>query len=42
MPALIEAMERALVEFSACRVVQPVRTVLQYGETHALFGLMPT
>lgn len=42
MPALIEAMERALVEFSAGRVVQPVRTVLQCGETHALFGLMPT
>ncbi len=42
MPALIEAMERALIEFSAGRVVQPVRTVLQYGEAHGLFGVMPT
>ena len=42
MPALIEAMQCALVEFSASRVVQPVRTVLKYGEEHALFGLMPT
>lgn len=42
MPALIEAMQCALVEFSANRVVQPVRTVLKYGEEHALFGLMPT
>ncbi len=32
----------ALVEVSTNRVVQPVRTVLKYGEEHALFGLMPT
>lgn len=42
MPELIEAMQRALVEFSAGRVQQPVRTVLQYGDERALFGLMPT
>ncbi len=41
MPALIEAMERALVEFSAGRVQQPVRTALAFGE-RAVFGLMPT
>lgn len=41
MPALIETMREALVEFSSGRVQQPVRTVLQYGE-HDLFGLMPT
>ena len=41
MPDLIEAMERALVEFSAGRVEQPVRTVLEFGEAR-LFGLMPS
>ncbi|MGA2004519.1 MAG: ornithine cyclodeaminase family protein [Terriglobales bacterium] len=42
MPALIDAMERALVEFSAGRVQQPVRTVLEFGTTKSLFGLMPS
>ena len=42
MPALIDAMERALVEFSAGRVQQPVRTVLPFGGEHRLFGLMPS
>jgi len=42
MRDLIDCMERALVEFSAGRVQQPVRTVLQYGEQRSLFGLMPT
>jgi alanine dehydrogenase len=41
MADLIEAMERALVEFSAGRVEQPVRTVFPFGAEHALFGLMP-
>jgi alanine dehydrogenase len=41
MPDLIEAMERALVEFSAGRVQQPVRTVLEFGTQKALLGLMP-
>src|SRR5712671_4716299 len=42
MPDLIDAMQRALVEFSAGRVQQPVRTMLQFGEQHSLFGLMPS
>lgn len=41
-PALIDAMEQALVEFSAGRVQQPVRTVLGFGTGDALFGLMPS
>jgi alanine dehydrogenase len=42
MPDLIDAMERALVEFSAGRVQQPVRTVLEFGAGRSLFGLMPS
>lgn len=42
LPELIDAMERALVEFSAARVQQPVRTVLAYGEQRSIFGLMPS
>ncbi len=42
MADLIEAMERALVEFSAGRVQQPVRTVFSFGAEHSLFGLMPS
>jgi alanine dehydrogenase len=41
MPELIEAMERALVEFSAGRVAQPVRTVLEFGAEPSLLGSMP-
>jgi alanine dehydrogenase len=41
MPDLIAAMEAALAAFSAGTVVQPVRTVLEVGEHHAFFGLMP-
>lgn len=41
MPGLIDAMERALVEFSAGRIEQPVRTVFAFGEERSLFGLMP-
>jgi ornithine cyclodeaminase/alanine dehydrogenase-like protein (mu-crystallin family) len=41
MPDLISAMEDALAAFSAGSVVQPVRTVLDVGEHHAFFGLMP-
>jgi alanine dehydrogenase len=41
MPDLIEAMQQALVEFSAGRVQQPVRTVLKFGDS-SLFGLMPS
>jgi ornithine cyclodeaminase/alanine dehydrogenase-like protein (mu-crystallin family) len=42
VPDLIDAMERALVEFSAGRVQQPVRTVLEFGAERSLFGLMPS
>ena len=42
MPDLIEAMQQALVEFSARRVEQPVRTVFAFGAEHSLFGLMPS
>ena len=41
MSDLIEAMQRALVEFSAGRVQQPLRSVLQVGSAHAFFGVMP-
>jgi alanine dehydrogenase len=40
MPALIDAMESALIAFSAGRVVQPVRTVLELRE-RSFFALMP-
>jgi alanine dehydrogenase len=40
MPALIDAMEKALVEFSAGQVQQPVRTVLPFADK-AFFGVMP-
>jgi len=42
MADLIEAMQQALVEFSAGRVEQPVRTVLAFGAEGSLFGLMPS
>ena len=41
MPDLIAAMEGALSQFSAGAVNQPVRTVLEVGETRAYFGVMP-
>jgi alanine dehydrogenase len=41
MPDLIEAMQKALVEFSAKRVEQPVRMALPFGEKGSFFGLMP-
>src|SRR5436190_14338060 len=37
---LVEAMEGALIAFSAGRAVQPVRSVLEIGERR-FFGLMP-
>jgi len=42
MSDLIEAMQAALVEFSAGRVQQPVRLVFPFGNEQSLFGLMPT
>lgn len=41
MADLVEAMERALVELSAGRVVQPVRTVLPIATHRGFFGVMP-
>jgi ornithine cyclodeaminase len=41
MPDLIKAMASALSEYSAGRVSQPVRTVLEVGPDHAYFGVMP-
>lgn len=41
MADLIDAMEGALRQFSAGRVVQPVRTVLEVGPDRAYFGVMP-
>lgn len=38
---LLPAMERALADFSAGRVLQPVRTALHVKEHRAFFGLMP-
>jgi alanine dehydrogenase len=42
MPDLIDAMERAPVEFSTGRVQQLVCTILQFGVEKSLFGLMPS
>lgn len=41
MPRLIDAMSGALAEFSAGRVTQPVRTVLEVGAEKNYFGVMP-
>ena len=42
MPELIDAMERALAEFSAGKIQQPVRTLFPFGAEKSLFGLMPS
>ena len=38
---LLETMQRALVEFSAGKVEQPVRTLFPFGVGGSIFGLMP-
>ena len=38
---LIPALRRALIEFSAGRVIQPVRTIVPVPEHHGYLGLMP-
>jgi len=38
---LIPALEQALIDFSAGRVLQPVRTSMHIREHRAFFGLMP-
>jgi len=42
MADLIEAMQRALVEFSGGTVKQPVRTVFAYGAERSVLGVMPS
>ena len=39
--SLIPAMERALADFCAGKVVQPVRSILPVAEHHGFFGVMP-
>lgn len=39
--ALIPAMERALIDFSAGRALQPVRGILSIREHHGFMGVMP-
>jgi thiomorpholine-carboxylate dehydrogenase len=41
MEDLIPAMERALIDFSAGRVQQPVRTILEIAQHHGFMGIMP-
>ncbi len=41
MPDLIDAMQAALIAFSARRVQQPLRTVLEFGNQKSFFGVMP-
>ena len=41
MPDLIPAMERALIEFSAGKVTQPVRSVINVDPPGGFLGLMP-
>lgn len=38
---LIPAMERALIDFSAGRVVQPVRSAVNVAQYHGFMGIMP-
>ncbi len=38
---LIPAMEKALADFSAGKVVQPVRSILPVADHHGFFGVMP-
>jgi thiomorpholine-carboxylate dehydrogenase len=41
MPDLIPAMEKALIDFSAGKVTQPVRSVIKVEPPGGFFGLMP-
>ena len=38
---LIPAMERALIDFSTGKVLQPVRSILPVAQYHGFFGIMP-
>jgi len=39
--ALIPAMERALIDFSSRKVLQPVRSILPVTQHHGFLGIMP-
>src|SRR5271165_99863 len=41
MEDLIPAMQRALIDFSAGRVVQPVRSIIDVPQHNARMGIMP-
>src|SRR6266581_1895052 len=41
MAELIPAMEKALVDFSAGKVIQPVRSVITVDPPGGFFGMMP-
>ena len=41
MPDLVETMQAALIAYSARRVQQPLRTVLEFGSQKSFFGVMP-
>ena len=41
LDALLPAMERALIDFSAGRVLQPVRSIISIREHSGFMGLMP-
>ena len=41
MADLIPAMEKALIDFSAGKVIQPVRSVIAVDPPGGFFGLMP-
>src|SRR6266567_8830635 len=41
MEELIPAMEKALVDFSAGKVIQPVRSVISVDPPGGFFGMMP-
>ncbi len=41
MQALIPAMEKALIDFSAGKVIQPVRSVIAVDPPGGFFGMMP-
>ena len=41
LEALLPAMERALIDFSAGRVVQPVRSIISIPQHSGFMGLMP-
>jgi ornithine cyclodeaminase/alanine dehydrogenase-like protein (mu-crystallin family) len=41
LEALIPVMERALIDFSAGRVQQPVRSIIEIAQHHGFMGIMP-